>query len=156
MNRWQKIAWYNITVISISFILTAIVVGILAVKYGMPKALGGLGTLGTLGLLGLSVVIFRKKEGQVDFDERDKLIFFKSIQITYAIFWPVFTAACMIPWFIIGPTRPISSNTLPLMLSGVGVMLILSQSLAILIPCSFWHPIVYRNCHFKKPIHFSS
>ena len=133
MNRWQKIAWYNIIVISSSFSLTAITVGALAIKYGMPKALSGLGMLGTLGLLGLSGMIFRQKKDQVDFDERDKLIFYKSIQIAYAVLWPVFTAACMIPWFIIGPNNPISSNTLPVMLGVIGITLVLSQSLTTLI-----------------------
>ena len=64
MNRWQKIAWYNLIIIFVSFSLTAAVVGILALKYGMPKALGGLGALGTLGLLGLSPVLFREKKGE--------------------------------------------------------------------------------------------
>jgi len=133
MNRWQKIARYNIIIILVSFSLTAAVVGILALKYGMPKALGGLGALGTLGLLGLSPVLFRKKEGTVDYDERDKLIFYRSTQIAYAVFWPVFTAACMVPWFIVGPNNSIPSNALPLMLGAVGITLILMQSLTTLI-----------------------
>ena len=133
MNRWQKMAWYNLIVISIAFSTTAVIIGMLAVKYGMPKALSGLGFLGTLGLLGLSGVIFRKKKNQIEYDERDKLIFYRSIQITYAVFWPLFTAACMIPWFIVGPKSTIPSNTLPLMLGTVGITLILLQSLATLI-----------------------
>jgi len=133
MNRWQKIAWYNITIILVSFSLTSAAVGTLAMKYGMPKALSGLGALGTLGLLGLSGVIFRKQKGHTDFDERDKLIFYRSIQITYAVFWPAFTAACMIPWLIVGPSNSISSNALPIMLGAMGITLILIQSLATLI-----------------------
>ena len=116
MNRWQKIAWYNLIIIFVSFSLTAAVVGILALKYGMPKALGGLGALGTLGLLGLSPVLF-----------------YRSIQIAYAVFWPVFTAACMVPWFIVGPNNSIPSNALPLMLGAVGITLVLMQSLTTLI-----------------------
>ena len=116
MNRWQKIAWYNLIVILVTFSITAAIVGLLAVKYGMPKALSGLGFLGTLGLLGLSGIIFRQKKNKVDFDERDKLIFYRSIQITFAVFWPVFTAVCMIPWFIVGPKGSIPSNILPLIL----------------------------------------
>ena len=133
MNRWQKIAWYNLIVVSVTFSITAAVVGILAVKYGMPKALSGLGFLGTLGLLGLSGIIFRNKKNQIDYDERDKLIFYRSIQITCAVFWPLFTAACMIPWFIVGPKSSIPSNTLPLMLGAIGITLILLQSLATLV-----------------------
>jgi hypothetical protein len=133
MNRWQKIAWYNIVVILATLSITMITVGVLAMKYGFPKALSGLGFLGTLGLLGLSGIIFKQKKGQTDFDERDKMIFYKSIQITYATLWPVLTAACMIPWVIVGPNNSISSNTLPLMLGAIGVSMTLLQSLATLV-----------------------
>ena len=72
MNRWQKIAWYNIVVILATLSITTITVGVLAMKYGFPKALSGLGFLGTLGLLGLSGIIFKQKKGQTDFDEREQ------------------------------------------------------------------------------------
>ena len=133
MNRWQKIAWYNLIIILVSLSLMAAAVGILALKYGMPKALGGLGALGTLWLLGLSPVLFRKKEGTVDYDERDKLIFYRSIQIAYAVFWPVFVAACMIPFFIIGPSGSISVYWLPLMLVTISITLTLVHSVAVLV-----------------------
>jgi hypothetical protein len=133
MNRWQKIAWYNIFVITFTFILTGLCVGILTIKHGMPKALSGLGTLGTLGLLGLSGFIFKEKKQQVEFDERDRLIFYKSIQIAYAIFWPLFTAACMVPWFIIGPNNLIPTNALPLMLVAIAISLTAAQSIAVLV-----------------------
>ncbi len=137
MNRWQKIAWYNIIIILVSLSLTAAVIGILALKYGMPKALSGLGALGTLGLLGLSPVLFGKKKGEVDYDERDQLIFYRSIQIAYAVFWPVFVAACMIPWFIAGPMNSIPSNTLLIVLGTVGITVTVVQSLATLVQYSW-------------------
>ena len=133
MNRWQKIAWYNVLVIIFTFILTGLCVGILTIKHGMPKALSGLGSLGTLGLLGLSGFIFKKKKQHEEFDERDRLIFYKSIQIAYAIFWPLFTASCMIPWFIIGPNNLIPINVLPLMLGVIGITLIVAQSIGVLV-----------------------
>ena len=133
MNRWQKIAWYNIIVILSTFGIAAISITALAFKYGFPKALAGLGTLGLLGLLGFSAIIFRKPKEYVDFDERDKLIFYKSIQITFALFWPLFTAACMTPWFMTGPNKTVPSNIFPIMLGSIGVTLVLIQSLATLI-----------------------
>jgi len=102
-------------------------------KYGMPIALSGLGPLGCLGLLGLSPVLFRKKQGEVDFDERDVLIHRKATVVAYSIFWLFFTSACMIPWFLVGPKNSIPSSSLPLMLGAGGITLVLSQSLAILI-----------------------
>jgi len=133
MNRWQKIAWYNIFVIIFAFILTGVCVGVLTIKHGMPKALDGLSMFGTLGLLGLSGLIFKKRKHQVELDERDRLIFYKSIQITFAVFWPLFTAACIVPWFIIGPNKLISSIVLPIMLGAIGITLIIVQSIATLV-----------------------
>ena len=133
MNRWQKIAWYNIIVILVTFGITGISIGVLAIKYGFPKALGGLGALGLLGLLGLSVVFFRKEKAHVDFDERDQLIFYRATQITFALFWLLFTAICMVPWFIIGPNKTISSNALPIILFVTSIPLIFLQSLVTLI-----------------------
>ena len=133
MNRWQKAAWYNIVVISVAFSLAGISVGVLATKYGFPKALGGLGLLGFLGLLGLSGVLFRKEKSHVDFDERDRLIFYRATQITFALLWPLFTAVCMVPFFIIGPNKTISSNVLPIILLVTSIPLILLHSLVTLI-----------------------
>ncbi len=133
MNRMQKIAWYNVIVIAVTLFLSGTVVGVLAMKVGMPGALGGLGCLGTLGLLGLSPFLFRRGCDKVDFDERDTLVNYKANLAAYSAFWLVFTAACMIPWFIIGPSGLISVNVLPLMLCGIGVTLTLIHSLAILV-----------------------
>ena len=133
MNRWQKIAWFNLTVIATTLILCAIAVGILATIVGMPKALAGLGLLGIFGLMGLSPILFREKQNQVPFDERDQLINYRAVLGAYSVFWLVFTAACMIPWVIIGPSGSISVNVLPIMLGGIGITLTLIHSLAILI-----------------------
>ncbi len=133
MNRWQKIAWYNLIVIAISLTLSGTAIGVLALLVGMPKAIGGLGLLGFLGFLGLSPVLFRKKRGEVDFDERDRLINYRAILGAYSMLWLVLTAACMIPFFIIGPSGSISVCWLPLMLFTISITLTLVHSMGILI-----------------------
>ena len=133
MNRWQKIAWFNLIVISATLALTGIVVAVLAVKVGMPKAWGGLGMLGFFGLMGLSSVIFRKDKGKVGFDERDQLINYRAVLGAYSFFWLIFTAVCMIPFFILGPGGSISVRMLPFMLVGICISLQLVHSVAILV-----------------------
>ncbi len=133
MNRMQKIAWYNLIVIAAALTASGATVGLLAIFLGMPKALAGLGFLGIAGFMGLSPVLFRKKQGDVDFDERDLLIHRKATIVAYSIFWLFFSAACMIPWFLVGPKNSIPSSSLPIMLGAGGITLVLSQSLAILI-----------------------
>ncbi len=133
MNKAQKMAWLFVITISVAVLLTGGAVGIFYFKFGLPKALAGLGFLGITGFGGLGPLIFRKDKGKVEFDERDQLINYRAVLGAYSVFWIVFTAACMIPWFIIGPSGSISVNVLPLMLCGIGITLTLIHSLAILI-----------------------
>jgi hypothetical protein len=132
MNRWQKIAWYNVIVIAVTLALTAVLVAFLAFTVGMPRARAGLGLLGFLGLLGLSPILFRAKPSEVPFDERDRLINYRAVLAAYSIFWPIITAACMIPWFIIGLSGSVPVWYLPLLLGGIGITLTLVHSVAIL------------------------
>jgi len=133
MNRWQKIAWFNVIVIVAVSTITAATIAVLYFKYGFPKAYAGLSLLGFMGFFGLSPLLFRQKKGSVDFDERDQLIHYRSVLAAYAIFFPVFTAACMIPWFILGSKTSVSLVILPIMLGIFGIFLILVQSIVTLI-----------------------
>ncbi len=139
MNRMQKIAWYNLTVVLASLTISATTIGILFILHGMPKALGGLGFLGIAGLMGLSPILFRKKRGQVSFDKRDQLIHKRATIIAYSVFWVFFTAACMIPWLILKTGSSIPAVVLPGMLASGFVIVQLIQSIAILTQYG-WRP----------------
>ena len=92
MNKAQKIAWFNIIVLGTTASLTGVSILVVWLIAGMPRALGGLGFLGLCGVMGLSPLIFRRKEGEVSFDERDQLINYRAVLFAYSIFWPAFTA----------------------------------------------------------------
>lgn len=132
MNRWQRIAWYNVIVIGVTLALTGVVVALLAFVVGMPLAYVGLGLLGFLGLLGLSPILFRAKPSEVPFDERDTLISRRAALGGFGSAYLVVGLACMMPFFILGPRASISVGWLPLIFAGAGVSQGLAHSIAIL------------------------
>ena len=135
MSRAQKTARFNLIVILIALSLSAIAVGVFYFVVDLPirRAFGGFGFMGITGLMGLSPLLYKKGRGKVSFDERDELINYRAVLAAYSVFWLVFTAACMIPWSIIGPSGSISVNVLPIMLFGIGITLMLVHSLVILV-----------------------
>jgi len=133
MNRAQKIARYNLIIIVASLAIGSVAIGILAILRGMPKALGGLWFLGICGLIGLSPILFRKKRGEVSFDERDQLIHKRATLVAYSVFWVFFAAACMIPWWILETGARIRVVVLPVMFAAGFVIVNLVRSVAILV-----------------------
>ena len=134
MNRMQKIAWFNLIVLSIALVLSVIAFGIAYFIFGLPanRAAGGFGLIGIMGFSGLSPVLFRKAKSKVQFDERDTAIQRKAVGSAYAMFWVLFVAAAMIPWFIIGPNGTITTNYLPWMVFGGMFVVMLLHSIVTL------------------------
>jgi hypothetical protein len=134
MNRWQKIAWFNLIVIITALILSITAVGLLYFAVGLPihRALGGFGFIGICGIMGLSPLIYKKQPGKVSLDERDLLIHRKASLGAYSIFWLLFVLAAMIPFFILGHTGTISVKYLPAMVGGGMITVTLVQSIVTL------------------------
>ena len=134
MNRMQKIAWFNLIVVSLALGLSVAAFGIAYLIFGLPanRAASGFAFIGILGLTGLTPVLFRKDKNKVQFDERDTVIYRKALGLSYAIFWVLFVAAAMVPWFIIGPNGTITTNYLPWMVFGGMCVVMLLQSIVIL------------------------
>ncbi|TKJ35697.1 MAG: hypothetical protein CEE38_13890 [Planctomycetes bacterium B3_Pla] len=135
MNKTQKIERFNLIVILIALTLSAIAVSVFYFVVDLPirRALGGLGFLGIAGLIGLSPILFGKRRGRISFDERDQLIHIRAAVVAYSVFWLVFTAACMIPWWILETGAAIPVVVLPAMLAGGFVIVQLVQSVTTLV-----------------------
>jgi len=131
MNRQQKTAWFNLVVISTALGLSLITfcIGLFIFDVSANKAAAGFGFMGIIGICGMSPVLFRKDKNKVQFDERDAAIFRKANSAAYGIFWVLFVAAAMIPWFIIGPNGTITINYLPWMVFGGMFVVMLMQSI---------------------------
>ena len=134
MNRMQKIAWFNLIVVSLALGLSVVAFCIGYFIFGAParQAAAGFGFIGIMGFAGLSPVLFRKDKSKVQYDERDTKIQRKAVGFAYAIFWVLFVAAAMIPWFIIGPNGTITTNYLPWMVFGGMCVVMLQQSIVTL------------------------
>ena len=81
MNRMQKIAWFNLIVVSLALGLSVVAFSIGYFIFGLParQAAGGFGFIGIMGFSGLSPVLFRKDKSKVQFDERDTAIQRKAV-----------------------------------------------------------------------------
>jgi len=134
MNRMQKIAWFNLIVVLLALGLSVTAFAVFHFVLGLPvsRAASGFAFIGIMGFTGLSPVLFRKGESKVQFDERDTAIQRKAVGLAYAIFWVLFVAAAMIPWFIIGPNGTITTNYLPWMVFGGMFVVMFLQSIVTL------------------------
>jgi hypothetical protein len=95
MASAQKQAVFNLTII----VLTVITVFALAPVLGFQRAQGG---LGLLGFLGFGPFLFRKRPGEVLYDERDFVIQVRAWVAAYSIFWVAFVAVCVLAPFTFG------------------------------------------------------
>ncbi len=133
MNRYQKLAWWNLIVITVTIIITSAAI---AIEFHMR----GYSTIGPwfiviMALLKLNPFLFKKPKGgnKVVSDERDKLIVKKAASFAYTTFWYVFFVASFLLWWFIGPRNSVPTITLPLMIFGGAVFLKIVGSVAILV-----------------------
>ena len=72
MNRWQKIAWFNLIVIVVGSVISVVAAGTLPPEERlMPPNRVTVVIIISLVLVGMAKTIFRKADNGVDFDERD-------------------------------------------------------------------------------------
>ena len=132
MNRAQKIAWVFVVTLSGALVLSLVAVGVLYFYVGMPRALLGFSFMGLSGLAGLAPLICKKDPGAVPADERDQLFHRRAAIAGFATTYLLFGAACMIPFFLLGPKAMISVKWLPAIYMGAGLAHYLVHSLTIL------------------------
>jgi len=133
MNRLQKIASYNLIVIAIVLIIVVLIVGLIYHSKGSQETREAIGLVGLFGLVGLSGVLFRKKRGKIDFDERDQLILRKSTAVAYSVFWVAWIAASMTIWAVLHRRGTVTVYILPIMVLIGGLIVVTVQAVAILV-----------------------
>jgi len=133
VNRYQKIAWFNLIVIALTIIITSTAIAI-------EMRIRGYSTIGwwfiaIMVLLQYNTRFFKKPQGQdkVIHDERDSLILKKALSFSYTVFWYVFVFSCFLLFLLIGPKNSVPTITIPLIAIGAGLFLKIASSVAILV-----------------------
>jgi hypothetical protein len=136
MNRYQKLAWWNLIVIAVTIIITSTAI---AIEFHIR----GYSTIGPcfiviLALLKLNPFLFKKpkSEGGVISDERDSFIVKRAVSFAYTTFWIVFMLSSFLLFILIGPRSSVPTITLPLMVFGGAVFMKIVCSAAILVQYS--------------------
>lgn len=142
MNRRQKIAWFQLGVVGAAAIMSVILMGLFVRKYeyGFIEA-WWIGTGYSVPCIILAVlappVIFRKKKGQIDFDERDLMIDRRAMVIAFATTYAYFIALCMMTWVVTGLDKPIPAYWLARIVLGGWITSVVAHALTTIV-CYGW------------------
>ena len=134
MNRWQKIAWFNLIVIVAGSVISMIAAGTLPPEERlMPPNRITVVIIISLVLVAMAKTIFRKADKGVDFDERDGQIRRRAKLFGWMGLALGMWATIMVGYFAVGPLGsfpPLALTIIPL----VGVALdVIAESTATLI-----------------------
>lgn len=113
MNREQKLAWWVVICAAFGFVASLVTVCLMYPKYGMPKALSGFMMMSLIGVSVLGWIFTRKDKGRVKIDERDQEIRKNAAHMGFLAAFLFAGAACMIPFFVLGPDASIKVTFLP-------------------------------------------
>lgn len=140
MNRYEKIAWYNVAVFGAAlacFTILFLIIHAARPDFTIIRQLQfAFASVGICGLWGLSPILFRKKSTEaITEDERDIAIARRSKFIGHLIFWLCF---CMINMGVWGVYHSmgigkISVDFLPIMVFTGMIVVMMSQSIALLV-----------------------
>ncbi len=135
MNRYQKLAWFNLIVITATIIITTTAVAI-EIRIRGYSTIGGW-FVAILALLRFNPFLFKKPQGQnkVVCDERDSFIIKRAVSFAYTTFWIVFFVSSLAVHIFMGmgPKSSIPTITLPLMAVGGALFMQIVCSVAILV-----------------------
>jgi hypothetical protein len=134
MNRAQKMAWWIVITTLLALIVSLTVFCALYAKAGFPRALrSGFACMGIAGLGGLSILIFRKDNGKVTFDERDRIFNIRASWAGFGVSYGVFGALSMTIWAVVGAGNPVDVDVLPMVWFAAFISTFFTHSVVILI-----------------------
>ena len=134
MNRYQKLAWFNLIVIVAGSVISVVAAGTLPPdKRLMPPNRITVVIIISLVLVGIAKAFFRKSDKGADFDERDRQIHHRANRFGWGGFGLGMVATIMVCYFTVGPWGSFPPLALPIIpVVGVGLKIIV-ESVAALI-----------------------
>ncbi len=95
MSREQKEAWFIVGAFGLAVAVVLTIIPLAGIKFA-PAGFA------VFGLGALACLVFRKKRraGEVDLDERDRMIASRAKEAGAIISYVAFIAACIVPWFV--------------------------------------------------------
>ncbi len=137
MNRMQKIAWFQLSLLVVMAVLSIIFTYHFMTKYEYGYLYAWeLGAAHSIPLLCLTVfgpLVFRKKKGRVDFDERDLIIERQSDVASFGACFVFFVVVFVAMWLAMGMDRLIPLHWLGGILLGGWVTAIIAGAATTLV-----------------------
>ena len=134
MNRWQKIAWFELIVIVIGSVISVVAAGTLPPDERlMPPNRVTVVIVISFVLVAMSKTIFRKSDNGVDFDERDVQIHRRAKLFGWTGCGLGMAATIMVCYIAVGPMGSFPPLALPVIpLAGVGLYMIVGSVAALI------------------------
>ena len=135
MNRWQKIAWFNIMVVIACFTACLILAATITFnRAATPPTPLSIVIIPSLILVAISKIIYHKQSKRIDFDERDIQIHKKSGYVGLWAFVLAIVIQNVICVLALGPQRALDYPlVLLLMVCTAGGIWIMMDSIATLV-----------------------
>ena len=127
MNSGLKSAWYTVAVVTVA------VIGCLLMAMYV-KNMAAFAPLGVLGFLGFTPILFRKRKGKIDLDERDLEVVEKASIVGGAFSYLAFVIGGMLIWgvhFYRGESQ-MNVHLIPLLVVVGALVLYLARSIFII------------------------
>jgi hypothetical protein len=137
MNRYQKLAWFNLIVIMATIVIPTAGV-IVEIRWRGYSTIAPWFFVVILLLLKLKPFLFNKpqSEGGVVSDERDSFIVQRAASFAYTTFWWVFLVSSFAVHVFKGGRGSVPTITLPLMVIGGALFMKIMCSASILVQYS--------------------
>ena len=134
MNRWQKIAWFNLVVIAAGSVISVVAAGTLPPEERLvPPNRITVVIIISLVLVAMSKTIFRKSDSGVDFDERDGQIHRRAKLFGWIGCGLGMVATIMVCYFAVGPMGSFPPLALPVIpLVGTAIYMIVASVAALI------------------------